>query len=90
MNEWMKFALVSHVKIKSLFISGNLGQLSNLCCCLWLIFSLFNCSFSCVDKVTSGTLIFVSVIAIVSAPVEKETTQVDDHVKIMLISKWIN
>ena len=55
MNEWMEFALVSHVKIKSLFISGNLGQLSNLCCCLWLIFTLFNCSFSCVDKVTSGT-----------------------------------
>ena len=43
-----------------------------------------------VDKVTTGTWSFVSVIENLSAPVELVITQVDDHVKIRLTSQLIN
>ena len=53
----------------------------------------FNCCNSlalpCVDKVTTGTYNFVSVIANVPAPVELVITQVDEHVNIKLTSQLI-
>ena len=45
---------------------------------------------SCVDKVTTGTYIFVSVILNFVSPVAEEITQVGDHVKIRLTSQLIN
>ena len=44
---------------------------------------------SCVDKVTTGTYNFVPVTSDAPAPVELVITQVDDHVKIKLISELI-
>ena len=43
-----------------------------------------------VDNVTTGTKVFVSVIASLSAPIELVITQVDDHVKIRLTWQLIN
>ena len=45
---------------------------------------------SWVDKVTTGTQHFVSVIVDLSAPVKLIITQVDDHVKNRLTSQLIN
>ena len=54
----------------------------------------FNCrsnfALSCVNKVTTGTLSFVSVILNFPAPVELVITQSLDHVKIRLTSQLIN
>ena len=62
------------------------------CFYVWLIFVPVNCSFkpdfncwnnfalSCVDKVTTGTLSFVSVISDFPYPVELVITQSLDHV----------
>ena len=76
-----------------------------LCICFfgsdWYLFQLivllkadFNCwsnfALSWVDKVTTGTKSFVSVIANLPAPVELVITQVDDHVKMRLTSQLIN
>ena len=49
-----------------------------------------NFALSCVDKVTSGTESFVSVILNFVSPVEEETTQPLDHAKIRLTSQLIN
>ena len=54
----------------------------------------FNCrsnfALSCVNKVTTGTLSFVSVILNFPAPVELVITQSLDHIKIRLTSQLIN
>ena len=53
----------------------------------------FNCcsslELSCVDKVTTGTCDFVSIILNAPAPVELVITQVDDHVKMRLTSQLL-
>ena len=54
----------------------------------------FNCwsnfALSWVDKVTTGTWSFVSVISNFVFPVTEELTQVDDHVKTRFTSQLIN
>ena len=54
----------------------------------------FNCSnnfsLSFVDKVTTGTYKFVSVVLNFPGPVELVITQFDDHVKFKLTSQLIN
>ena len=49
-----------------------------------------NFALSCVDKVTTETLSFVSVILNFVSRVAEEITQVRDHVKIRLTSQLIN
>ena len=49
-----------------------------------------NFALSWVDKVTTGTWSFVSVILSFVFPVAEELTQVDDHVKTRLTSQLIN
>ena len=81
------------LRFKFGFCGNNSGFDKNLFKLITFLKPDFNCcnnfALSCVDKVTTVTYNFVSVILNVPAPVELVITQVDDHVKIKLTSQLI-
>ena len=75
------------------FILNNPGFDKHLFQLFTLLKPDLNCwsslELSCVDKVTTGTYNFVSVILNIPAPVELVIIQVDDHYKIKLTLQFI-
>ena len=76
------------------FCANNYGFDNYLFQLITLLKPDYNCwsslELSCVDKVTTGTYSFVSVIVNVPTPVELVIRQVDDHVKRRFTSQLIN